>query len=103
MEAVTLIELVKMYLLLDISFLLTSFFTLHIPAWRIAMMWAKENLDEESHPNKLYVFSHTVAYTLVALIAFPFLVAMLLLGNQQALTSYTGTIIKGMIEDDAEE
>lgn len=102
MEAITLIELVKMYLLLDISFLLTSFFTLHIPAWRIAMLWAEENLDEESHPSKLYVISHTIAYTLVALIAFPFLVAMLLLGNETALHSYTGTIIKGMIEDEEE-
>ena len=102
MEAVTVLELIKMYLLLDISFILTSYFTLHIPAWRIAKLWASENLREVRHPSKGYIISHTITYTLVAFIAFPFLLAMLLVGNKQAVISYSGTIIKDIGSNEKE-
>lgn len=96
----TFLGFLMMYVILDIAFILTSFLTLHIPAWRIAKQWARENMEIGEHPSKWYVFSHTIAYSIVAFLVFPALMFVLLINNKEALVGYSKTIIQGIQEDE---
>lgn len=88
--------ILKWYLILDIAFLITSLFTLHFPGWRIAKSWAKKYLEKDKYPSARYIFSHTIAYIIVAFIVFPALAFALLLNNKEALTGYSKTLIEGL-------
>lgn len=94
--------IIKWYLILDISFLITSLFTLHFPAWRITKEWAREYLEEHKWPSKKYIFSHTLAYSLVAFIVFPVLLPILLINNKEAVAGYTKSLISGIKEENEE-
>ena len=93
----------KWYLILDVAFIITSLFTLHFPAWRIARSWAKEYLEEYYWPSTKYIFSHTIAYSFVAFIVFPILLPILLINNNEAIAGYTKSLIKSLNESSIED
>lgn len=92
--------LLKYYAILDVAFLITSLFTLHFPSWKLVKEWVNENTEEREYPSKGHRFAHTIAYSMVAFIAFPILMPMLLINNREAIAGYTKSIIKGMQEDE---
>jgi hypothetical protein len=89
--------IIKLYLIIAAAFTITSLFTLHFPAWRLVDAWVEEN--EENKPSKVFFISHTIAYTLITMLLFPFVAIMVLANNKEAVVGYTKSIIKGIVDD----
>jgi hypothetical protein len=91
--------IIKLYFIIAAAFTITSLFTLHFPAWKLVHAWIDENLEDEEKPRKVFFISHTIAYSLVTLIAFPLVAVLILTNNKEAVVGYTKSIIKGIIDD----
>lgn len=89
--------ILKYYVLIDIAFVITSFITLHNPAWKAALDVAKENKLKD--PGKLYKFSHDIVYAIAAFIAFPFLALAVVFDNKSTRIGYSTSIYKGILNE----
>lgn len=94
--------ILKFYVILDVAFIITSLFTLQIPAWNIVKAWVEDQAAEERPGIELtrgHIVSHTMIYSVIAFIAFPFLAALLLIDNKSAVFGYSKSIIKGIRQE----
>lgn len=81
-------------MLLNISFLITSLFTFHFPSWKLAMSWAKDNLQPHEIPNYKFIVGHTFIYLLQAIVIFPILAIAIIFANKEAIRGYTKSLIQ---------
>ena len=84
---------IEYYVIIGLSFVFTSLYTLQLPVWRIVNAYFKEHMPENI-PTKLDIFYHVISYSIVAFIIYPALVVLILTDNKKAIEGYT----KGVIE-----
>jgi len=93
-------EIFMWYTLINVAFLITSLFTFHFPSWRMARVWAVENLDEHSVPSIGYIMGHTLIYMVLGFIVFPVLAVAIIFANKEAVRGYTKALIEMLMRSD---
>jgi hypothetical protein len=91
-------EVIIWYLIISISFVLTTVFTVLIPSWSITKEWAEEYDYMEYYPPNSYIVQHSIVYIIMSTVIFPVLLVAVLFANDEVVRGFTKAMAQSIID-----